>query len=67
MADEKKWKKWDAQCHMCETRILMNGRIIVSIDSGAEFLVVPTIICGKCQSACTIALVEVDSKRKLCV
>ena len=44
---------------MCETHVHVDADSIISTDQAAEFIPEPKYICGKCQSACVVELVEI--------
>ena len=60
----KENRVWRVECMMCETTVdLPIGEYrIISTDQAAEFLRVPTFICGKCQSECPVTLVKLKRK-----
>lgn len=60
MADKKKKQMWQAWCGSCDVTIHLDVESRCSMDQGAQFLIVPTVMCAKCQSACTVDLVEVE-------
>lgn len=66
MNDKKTKQVWRVDCMMCETTVnldvTVDGFRIISTDQGAEFLIKPYIICGKCQSVCVVKLAEVEDE-----
>jgi hypothetical protein len=58
--DKKKVKKWEVWCGSCDVAIHLDVESTCSTDQGAQFLIVPTVICAKCQSIGVANLVEVE-------
>ena len=60
----KNKKYWVVKCLSCGTKpdLDTSNFIICNIDQDAEFIRVPSFICGKCSSVCTVELKEDDSK-----
>lgn len=60
MAQGKTKPIWEISCPMCVTTLNMDAIEIISTNQEAKFIIKPVYICGKCQSACVMELVEVD-------
>lgn len=56
MEEEK--RVWAIDCTVCRTTVDLpiNDFKIISTDNCAEFLKMPVVICGKCQSTCEVRL-----------
>lgn len=58
--DGKKEVFWLVRCLMCQTSVCLGiGDFrIISTDQAAEFIKVPSFICGKCKSVCQVKLTD---------
>lgn len=60
----RKQKMWSVWCGICDVTIEFPVESIHSTDQGAEFLIKPTVECGKCFSGCMVELKEPDDGKE---